>query len=101
MLFRSVKNMSLSLNIHRTLDYNYKDNGVALTVSLPLGRTGTLSMDADRTRGDNGFSTRYSDRLDERNGYQLSASDKSVSGYLNHIGDQADIDLAASQQRDG
>ncbi|MGY1878545.1 MULTISPECIES: outer membrane usher protein [Pseudomonas] len=97
----TVKNMSLSLNIHRTLDYNYKDNGVALTVSLPLGRTGTLSMDADRTRGDNGFSTRYSDRLDERNGYQLSASDKSVSGYLNHIGDQADIDLAASQQRDG
>lgn len=97
----TVKNMSLSLNVHRTLDYNYKDNGVTLTVSLPLGRTGTLSMDADRTRGDNGFSTRYSDRLDERNGYQLSASDKSVSGYLNHIGDQADIDLAASQQRDG
>ncbi|UII74344.1 outer membrane usher protein [Pseudomonas sp. HN11] len=97
----TVKNMSLSLNIHRTLDYNYKDNGVALTVSLPLGRTGTLSMDANRTGGDNGFSTRYSDRLDERNSYQLSASDKSASGYLNHIGDQADIDLAASQQKDG
>ena len=44
----TVKNMSLSLNVYRTLDYNYKDNGMALTVSLPLGRSGTLSLDASR-----------------------------------------------------
>lgn len=94
----TVKNLSLSLNLYRTLDYNYKDNGMALTVSLPLGRTGTLSMDANRTAGENRFSTRYSDRIDERNSYQLSASNKSASGYLTHIGDYADIDLAASQQ---
>lgn len=94
----TVKNMSLSLNIYRTLEYSYKDNGAALTVSLPLGRTGTLSLDAYRAAGDNSFSSRFSDRLDARNSYQLRASDSSASGYLTHMGDQADIDLSASQQ---
>ena len=97
----TVKNMNASLNVYRTLDYNYRDNGVSLTVSLPFGHTGTLSMDANKTAGKNGFGTRYTDRLDERNSYQLSASDKAASGYLNHTGDQADIDLAASRQEGG
>jgi len=90
--------MSLSLNMYRTQEYNYKDNGMALTVSLPLGRSGTLSLDANRAAGNNSFSTRYSDRLDERNSYQLSASDNAASGYLSHVGDQVDIDLAASKR---
>ncbi len=94
----TVKNMSLSVNIFRTQEYNYKDNGAALTVSLPLGRTGTLSLDAYRAAGDNSFSTRFSDRLDARNSYQLRASDDSASGYLSHLGDLADFDLSASQQ---
>lgn len=94
----TVKNLSLSLNLYRTLDDNYKDNGMALTVSLPLGRTGTLSLDANRAAGENRYSTRYSDRFDERNSYQLNASNKAASGYLSHVGDYADIDLAASQQ---
>ena len=94
----TVKNINLSLNMYRTQEYNYKDNGMALTVGLPLGLKGTLSLDANRAAGTNSFSTRYSDRLDERNSYQLSASDNSASGYLSHIGNQADIDLAASKQ---
>ena len=94
----SVKNMSLSLNTYRTQDYYHKDNGVSLTVSLPLGPTGTLSLDANRSAGTNRFTTRYSDRIDERNSYQLSASNNSASGYLSHVGDQADINLSASQQ---
>ncbi|NWC71207.1 outer membrane usher protein [Pseudomonas sp. P7758] len=95
----SVRNMSLSLNLYRTHEYQYKDNGAALTVSLPLGPTGTLSMDANRAGGKNSFTTRYADRLDERNSYQVSASDTSASGYLSHIGDQADIDLSATTQQ--
>lgn len=95
----SVRNMSLSLNMYRSQEYAYKDSGMALTVSLPLGRSGTLSMDGSRTSGKESYSTRYSDRIDERNSYQLSASDSSASGYLSHIGDQADIDLSASSQQ--
>ncbi|MEB0046567.1 MULTISPECIES: outer membrane usher protein [unclassified Pseudomonas] len=95
----TIKNMNMSLNAYRTHEYLYKDNGMSLTVSLPLGRTGTLSLDANRAAGDNSFSTRYNDRLDERNSYQLSASDNSAGGYLSHIGDRADIDLSASTQQ--
>jgi len=95
----TVKNMSLSLNMYRTQDYQYKDNGMAMTVSLPLGNTGTLSLDGNRTSSNSGFSTRYSDRIDERNSYQLGVSDNSASGYLGHVGDQADIDLSVSTQQ--
>ncbi|MBS7845157.1 outer membrane usher protein [Pseudomonas fluorescens] len=95
----TVRNMSLSLNMYRSQEYAYKDSGMALTVSLPLGRSGTLSLDGSRTSGKESYATRYSDRLDERNSYQLSASDNSTSGYLSHIGDQADIDLSASTQQ--
>ncbi|MDY0833327.1 MULTISPECIES: outer membrane usher protein [unclassified Pseudomonas] len=95
----TVRNMNLSVNLYRTQDYQYKDNGMSLTVSLPLGPTGTLSMDANRAAGENSFATRYADRIDARNSYQLSASDNSASGYLSHIGDLADIDLSASQQQ--
>ncbi|QHF48015.1 fimbrial assembly protein [Pseudomonas sp. S35] len=97
----SVKNMSLSLNMFRTQEYDYRDNGMALTVSLPLGRTGTLSMDANRAAGKNNVAARYSDRIDERNSYQLGVSDTSASGYLSHMGNQADIDLSASTQEGG
>ncbi|AZF48759.1 outer membrane usher protein [Pseudomonas sp. R2-7-07] len=97
----TVKNMSLSLNMYRTQEYNYQDNGMALTVSLPLGRTGTLSLDASRAAGNNNVATRYSDRLDERNSYQLSVSDTSASGYLSHMGDHADIDVSAGRQQGG
>ncbi|NVZ50784.1 outer membrane usher protein [Pseudomonas sp. B6002] len=97
----TVKNLNVSLNLHRTQDYNYKNNGVSLTISLPFGPTGTLSMDANRVSGKNSLGTRYNDRLDERNSYQISASDKSASGYLNHIGNLADVDLAASKQEGG
>ncbi|SQH33506.1 putative fimbrial outer membrane usher protein [Pseudomonas mucidolens] len=94
----SVKNMSMSLNMYHSQEYQHKDNGVTLSVSLPLGRSGTLTVGADRAQGKNGFSTRYSDRFDDRNSYQLSASDTSTSAYLSHTGDHADIDLSASTQ---
>ncbi len=94
----TIKNMSLSLNMYRSQEFNHKDNGLALTVSLPFGRSGTLSMDANRAGGQNRYTTRYADRIDERNSYQLSASDNGASGYLSHVGDQADINLSASQQ---
>jgi outer membrane usher protein FimD/PapC len=95
----NVKNMNMSLNAYRSQEYHNKDNGMSLTVSLPLGHSGTFSLDADRVSGDNSFSARFNDRIDERNNYQLSASDSSVSGYLSNIGDNVDIDMSASAQQ--
>ena len=100
----SVRNMSLSMNLFRNQEKNQhsgisSDNtGMYLSVSLPLGRSGTLSSSASSSQGKNSYSTRYSDRLDQRNSYQLGASDTSVSGYLNHAGDQADITVSAALQ---
>ncbi|WP_156046232.1 outer membrane usher protein [Pseudomonas simiae] len=94
----SVKNINASLNLHRSEDYNTRDNGMTLSVSVPLGRTGTLTTSVDRDRNGIDFSTRYSDRLDERNSYQVSAGDDSVSGYLSHTGELADVDLSASTE---
>lgn len=100
----NVKNMSLSLNLFQNQERDHysgaKNNstGMYVSVSLPLGKSGTLTTSANRASGSNSVSTRFSDRLDERNSYQLSASDKSLSGYLSHTGERADLTLSASMQ---
>lgn len=95
-----VKNMSLSLNLFRTQERDQgTSDGMYLSVTLPLGRSGSLTSGINRHDNKNTYSTRFSDRLDERNSYQLSASDTSMSGYLSHTGDRADIDLSASMEQ--
>ena len=100
----NVKNMSLSLNVFQNQERDHysgaknDSTGLYVSVSLPLGKSGTLTTSANRTSGASSVSTRFSDRLDERNSYQLSASDTSVSGYLNHAGERADLSLSASMQ---
>ena len=99
----TIKNMSLSMNLFRNQERDQRSGaqsstGMYLSLSLPLGRSGTLSTSASRTMDKNSYSARFSDRLDERNSYQLSASDNSVSGYLSHVGDRANLDFSASAQ---
>lgn len=102
----SVKNMSLSLNLFRNQQRDLRSGqesstGMYLSVSFPLGKSGTLSSSVNRALDKYSYSTRFSDRINERNSYQLSASDNSVSGYLNHTGDLADVDWSASAQEKG
>ena len=99
----TIKNMSLSMNLYRNQERDQRsgeqsNTGMYVSVSLPLGRSGTLTTSANRMAGRNGYSTRFSDRLDERSSYQLSASDRSVSGSLSHLGDRASLDVTASAQ---
>ncbi len=100
----NVKNMSLSLNVFQNQERDHysgaknDSTGLYVSVSLPLGKSGTLTTSANRASGASSVSTRFSDRLDERNSYQLSASDTSVSGYLSHAGERADLSLSASMQ---
>ena len=99
----TIKNMSLSMNLYRNQERDQRsgeqsNTGMYLSVSLPLGRSGTLTTSANRMAGRNGYSARFSDRLDERSSYQISASDRSVSGSLSHLGDQASLDINASVQ---
>ncbi|WP_240892121.1 outer membrane usher protein [Pseudomonas sp. TMW22091] len=102
----NIKNMSLSMNLFRNQERDQRSGvqnnttGVYLSVSLPLGRSGTLTTSVNRTQNQNRYTGRFSDRLDARNSYQLTASDSSVSGYFSHTGAQADLDISASMQED-
>jgi len=96
-----VKNLSMSLNLFQTQQRQEPTSkGMFLTFSVPLGRSGSLSSSFNRTQNTNSYSTRYSDRINERNNYQLAASDTSVSGFLSHAGDRADVDLSAGIEKD-
>lgn len=100
----TVKNMSLALNVYRNQEreqYTGIQNnrtGMYLSVSLPLGRSGTFTASANKAQNRNTFTTRFRDRIDARNSYQLSASDSSVGGYFSHNGERADLDITASMQ---
>ncbi|MFP3517548.1 outer membrane usher protein [Pseudomonas sp. SIMBA_077] len=92
----TLKNISVSLNMFRTQERDEANSdGIYFSVTLPLGRTGSFSTAVNRSQDKNAYSARYSDRLNERTNYQLTASDSSVGGYLSHVGDRADIDLSA------
>ncbi|WP_082428160.1 outer membrane usher protein [Pseudomonas endophytica] len=93
----TIKNASVSLNMFRTQERDQANSdGIYVSVTLPLGRSGSFSSGMNRSQNKNTYSARYSDRLNERTNYQVTASDSSVGGYLSHIGDSADIDLSAS-----
>ncbi|NNB31783.1 outer membrane usher protein [Pseudomonas fragi] len=102
----AVKNISFSLNLFHNQERNQysgtnnNNNGLYLTLSLPLGRSGTLTNSASSSYGKHSYSTRFSDRLGERNNYQLSAGKNRVSGYLSHAGDHADLSVSAAMQPD-
>ena len=100
----SVKNINLSLNLFRNQEQNQRtrtqnnNSGMYLSLTLPLGRSGTLTTSANNSQNKSTYSARFSDQLDERNHYQLAVSNTSIGGYLSHTADQADLTLSASRQ---
>ena len=99
----TIKNMSMSMNLYRNQERDQRsgaqsNTGMYLSVSLPLGSSGTLTTSANQSSGRNGLSTSFSDRLNDRSSYQLTASDRSVGGSMSHTGDQASLDINASAQ---
>ena len=98
----SVKNMNVSLNMFRNQERNQRtgtqnnNTGMFLSLSMPLGRSGSLSTSASSSHNKNMYSARFSDQLGERSHYQLSADNTSVGGYLSHVADHADLSLSAS-----
>ncbi|HAT3677425.1 TPA: outer membrane usher protein [Serratia marcescens] len=97
------KNLGLSLSGYRNRYNERNDDGMYLSLSLPLGNGATLSYNATLNRNDNTHRASYYDRLDERSNYQLSAggsrSGANLSGYLNRDGDMARITANASYQQ--
>lgn len=99
----SFKNISLSLSAYRTVFNNSHDDGVYLGVSVPWGRTGTLSYNNQTTRAGSTNTVGYYDRIDDNNTYRLTggvgnAGRGTASGYFTHDGDLAEVTANASYQ---
>ena len=99
-----LKNVSVSLNAYRSLMNNGTDDGVYLSMSIPWDGGGSISYSASINRGDSLQNLSYYDQIDEQNHYSLSAgtskSAESISGFLSHSGDLAQIVASASHQTD-
>ncbi|CAI0968888.1 outer membrane usher protein [Serratia proteamaculans] len=99
----SFKNISLSLSAYRTVFNNSHDDGVYLGVSVPWGRTGTMSYNNQTTRAGSTNTVGYYDRIDDNNTYRLTggvgnAGRGTASGYFTHDGDIAEVTANASYQ---
>jgi outer membrane usher protein FimD/PapC len=99
----SFKNISLSLSAYRTVFNNSHDDGIYLGVSVPWGRTGTMSYNNQTTRAGSTNTVGYYDRIDDNNTYRLTggvgnAGRGTASGYFTHDGDIAQVTANASYQ---
>jgi outer membrane usher protein FimD/PapC len=99
----SFKNISLSLSAYRTVFNNSHDDGIYLGVSVPWGKTGTLSYNNQSTRAGSTNTLGYYDRIDDNNSYRLTAGmgnggRGTASGYITHDGDMAEVTANAGFQ---
>ncbi|MFI8416760.1 outer membrane usher protein [Serratia sp. NPDC078593] len=99
----SLRNLSLSLSAYRNSYNGVKDDGGYLSLSIPWGNSGSLSYNSSVNKKSNSHNLSYYDRIDEHNNYQLSAgigrSGSSVSAYVNHQADIAQLSANASYQQ--
>lgn len=97
-----LRNLSLSLTAYQNKGNGTTDDGAYLSLNIPWDSTGSFSYSSSVNRGDTSHSVSYYDRIDERNHYMLSAGKasrgESVSGFLSHDGDQAQVVATASYQ---
>ncbi|NHX33836.1 fimbria/pilus outer membrane usher protein, partial [Escherichia coli] len=91
------------LTAYRNRYRQTNDDGAYLSLSLPWGESGSLSMNSSWDERDNSQRVSYYDRLDERTNYQLSTgwsrSGGLVSGYYTHQADLAQINANATYQQ--
>ncbi|GAB6016787.1 MAG: outer membrane usher protein [Serratia ureilytica] len=96
------RNISLSLTGYRNKYNGTNDDGMYLSLSLPWGRSGSLSYSGSHNRNDTTQQVGYYDRLNERDTYQVSAgsarSGATASGYYSHSGDISQMNASASYQ---
>ena len=94
--------INLSLTAYQNKSLGSTEDGAYLSVSIPWGKTGSISYNASVDRGETNHGLSYYDRIDNRNNYMLSAGKSSSGGtataFLSHDGDQAQMVVSASSQ---
>jgi len=98
----SFKNVSISLSAYRNQYRNGWDRGGYLSVSVPVGNTGTVSYSGNVSNGLLQQTASYFASPDEHNSYQLSAgggqSGTTGSAAFTHQGDSAEVNASAGWQ---
>lgn len=96
------RNVSVSLQAYRNRYNENNNDGLNLSLSIPWGNQATVSYSTMVTREDTTHRVGYSNRIDERNNYQLyaGASRRGANGggYYNYEGDAARLSANASYQ---
>lgn len=98
----SISNLSLSLSAYKNRVNNINENGMYLSLSMPFGENGTVSINNATGKGTDSQAINYYHQLNEHNNYQISTGRSRqgnlVSGYFSHIGDSAEMNTNASYQ---
>lgn len=98
----TLRNLSLSLSAYRTINNGSKDDGVFVSLSVPLGDSSTLNYSASQGRGGPNQRVNYYGRLNQRSSYQLGSGinrDGATSnGSVTHDGELAHLNANVSSQ---
>ncbi|QWZ48825.1 outer membrane usher protein [Enterobacter bugandensis] len=96
------KNINLSVNAYRNKFDGDNDDGLYISLSVPWGDTGTLSLDSSVNGQNNSNLLGYSDRFNNGDNYRVQAgaseSGASFNGYYDHPGDMAEISTSLDYQ---
>lgn len=97
-----IKNLNLSLTAFRNKYNGRTDDGMYMSLSLPIGNDASVSYNGSWGGSDNTNKVSYYKRVDEHNNYQVSSglshSKALASGYYSHEGDIAQVDANATYQ---
>lgn len=101
--FGKMKNISASLTAYRNKFNGLKDDGAYLSISIPWGDSGNLSVYSSMSGSSNTQNIAYNDRLKNGDSYRVSAgggdNGASVSGYYDHLADFAEITTNVDYQQ--
>ncbi|ELY4597838.1 outer membrane usher protein [Cronobacter malonaticus] len=99
-----VKNISASLTAYRNKFNGENDDGMYVSMSVPMGDTGTLGLNSSFDGDASNHSLSYFDRLKNGDNYRIAAggSDQggNLSGYYDHMGDLAEVSGNVDYQHD-
>ena len=98
----SISNLNVSLSAYQNKINNINENGMYLSLSMPFGENGTISVNNNTSKGTDSQAINYYRQANEHNNYQISAGHTRkgslVSGYFSHLGNSAEVNTNASYQ---
>ncbi|WP_158695321.1 outer membrane usher protein [Cronobacter malonaticus] len=90
-----VKNISASLTAYRNKFNGENDDGMYVSMSVPMGDTGSLGLNSSFNGNASNHSLSYFDRLKNGDNYRITAGGSddggNLSGYYDHMGDLAEV----------